>query len=64
MYFEVLYEKVSGGTKGNHENNEDRCCPGRSWHLPAAGNFALTLSCLICHCAGVEMVNVLSGLHM
>jgi hypothetical protein len=27
VYFEVLYENVSGGTEGNHENNEDRCCP-------------------------------------
>jgi len=40
VYFEVLYENVSGGTEGNHENNEDRCCPGRSCHLAAASYFA------------------------
>jgi hypothetical protein len=46
VYFEVLYGNVSGGTEGNHENNEDRCRPGRSWHLPAASYFAPTLRCL------------------
>jgi len=65
VYFEVLYESVSGGTEGNHEFNEDRCCPGRSFKLPPASYFAPTLSCLFLPlCVCVDVVIVLCGLHL